>query len=112
MPEPQTISVSQKARLNNLLGSWLLRARANVKGEGTILRDNAAALEAAMATADMASRFRDGWREERERNEKRALIVDEVVADLREFARFRGPRPKRSDMDRLATRLQEALEAL
>jgi hypothetical protein len=109
----QTISVSQRARLETLVGSWQLRARANLKGsDAVVLRDNVAALQAALSTVDFASRFRDGWLKERDRNEKAALIIDEVKAALDDFARFRGPRPKRVDMAALSDRIQAAIETL
>lgn len=110
---PITFTISHQQRLENLLGSWELRARANAFGtEAGVLRDNIAAVKATIAAARLTVDYREAWKTERDRNEQAALVVDEVRAALDDFARFKGPRPKRVDMAALATRLQAAYAAL
>lgn len=113
MTEPDILTIAERQRLENLLGSWELRARANALGaDPQVLKANIAAVRSALSSADLVTAFRDGYKAERERNEKAALLVEEVRVALDEFAAFRGPRPKRVNMAALSNRLQAAFEAL
>lgn len=100
------ISAPQRTRLHGLANAWEMRARGNTQEqEAQILRQNTEALKAALASAEASVEYR-------ERIDAAAAVLDEIRAALDEFAKFKGPRPKRADMARLANRVQDAYSAL
>jgi hypothetical protein len=111
--EAPIITQMQRTQLERLLGSWELRARANVSGTETeVLRQNIAALKAALIAVDLVHGFQDQWKAERARIERVGEIVEGVRSSLDEFGTYRGPRPKRVDMTILANNLVSASRVL